>query len=36
MVKVRYFGDMTLLTAKEGERVEDLIKLNKEWFERIF
>jgi len=30
-------GDnLVLLTPKEGERMEDLIKLNKEWFDNVF
>jgi len=36
-VKVRYLGDnMTLLTPTEGERMEDVIGLNKLWFESVF
>jgi len=34
---VRYMGDnLALLTPREGECMEDLIKLNKEWFESVF
>jgi len=37
MIKVRYLGDnLTLLTPREGESMEDLLKLNKEWFESVF
>ena len=37
MVKVRYLGDnMALLTPTEGERMEDVIGLNKLWFESFF
>jgi len=37
MVKVRYMGDdLVLLTPPEGENMEELINLNKEWFESIF
>lgn len=36
MIKVRYMGDnLVLLTPREGERMKDLIKLNKEWFESV-
>ena len=34
MIKVRFLGDnLVLLTPKGGERMDDLIKHNKEWFE---
>jgi len=37
MVKVRFMGDnLVLLTPKEGERMEEIIKLNKEWFVSLF
>jgi len=37
MVRVRYLGDnLTLLTPREGERLEDIIALNKQWFESVF
>lgn len=37
MVKVRYLGDnLTVLTPREGEQMEDLIMFNKEWFENVF
>jgi len=37
MIKVRYLGDnLALLTPREGENMDDLIKLNKEWFESVF
>jgi len=37
MFKVRYMGDnLVLLTPKEGERMEDIIKLNNEWFVCLF
>jgi len=37
MVKVRYMGDsLVLLTPKEGERMEDIIKLNNNWFMSVF
>jgi len=36
-IRVRYMGDnLVLLTLKEGERMADLIKLNKDWFESFF
>ena len=37
MIKVRYMGDnLVLLTLKEGEWVEDIIKLNNNWFVSVF
>ena len=37
MIKVRYLGDnLALLTPRDGESMEDLLKLNKEWFESFF
>jgi len=37
MIRVKYMEDnLVLLTPKEGEQMEDLIKLNKEWFESVF
>jgi len=37
MIKVRYLGDnFVLLTPREGERMEDIIKLNKSWFTSVF
>ncbi|KAK7335224.1 hypothetical protein VNO80_27001 [Phaseolus coccineus] len=37
MVKVRYLGDnMALLTPREGERMDDIIRLSKQWFESVF
>ena len=37
MIKVRYMGDnLALLTPREGESMEDLITLNKEWFDSVF
>jgi len=27
---------MVLLTPKDGEQMEELIKLNKDWFESVF
>ncbi|XP_068475216.1 uncharacterized protein [Phaseolus vulgaris] len=37
MIKIRYLGDkLALLTPREGENLESLIKLNKEWFESVF
>ena len=37
MVKVRFMGDnMVLLTPKEGDHMEDIIKLNKDWFVSVF
>jgi len=36
-IKVRYLGDnLVLLTPKEGERLEEIIKLNNEWFTSLF
>ena len=36
-VIVRYMGDnLVLLTLREGDNMEELINLNKEWFESIF
>jgi len=37
MFKVRYMKDnMVLLTPKEGMRMEDIVKLNKDWFVSVF
>jgi len=37
MVRVRYMGDnLVLLTPREGNNMEELINLNKEWFESVF
>jgi len=37
MVRVRFLGDnRAFLTPKEGESMEELINLNKEWFESVF
>ena len=37
MIRVRYMGDnMVLLTPREGSNMEELIKLNKEWFKSVF
>jgi len=37
MIRVRYMGDnLVLLTPQEGINMEELIKLNKEWFESVF
>jgi len=37
MVKVRLLGDnLVLLTPSAGENMEDVIKLNKEWADRVF
>jgi len=37
IIRVRYMGDnLALLTPREGERIEDLIMLNKEWFDSVF
>ena len=37
MIKVRYMGDnLVLLTPKEGERMDDIIKLNNIWFTSVF
>ena len=37
MVRVRSMGDnLVLLTPREGENMEELIKLNIEWFDSIF
>jgi len=36
MVRVRYMGDnLALLTPLEGDQMEELISLNKEWFESV-
>ena len=36
-IKLRFLGDnLILLTPKEGERMEDLFELNKEWFLSLF
>ena len=37
MVKVRFLGDnLVPLTPKQDERMDELINLNKEWFESVF
>ena len=37
MVKVRFMGDnMVLLTPKEDVLMEDIVKLNKDWFVSVF
>jgi len=37
MVKVRYLGDnMALLTPNQGDKMEDIIRLNKQWFKSVF
>ena len=37
MVRVRYMGDnFALLTLREGSNLEELIDLNKAWFESVF
>jgi len=37
MFMVRYLGDnLVLMTPKAEERMEDIVKLNNEWFESIF
>jgi len=37
MVRVRYMGDnLVLLTPREGDNMDELINLNKEWFESVF
>jgi len=37
IVKVRYMGDnLVLLTPIGEESMEEIIRLNKEWFESIF
>ena len=37
MFMVRYLGDnLVLMTPKAEERIEDIVKLNNEWFECIF
>jgi len=36
MVRVRYMGDnLALLTPREGECMDDISKLNKEWFHSV-
>jgi len=36
-IKLRYMGDnLVLLTPREGERMDEIIKLNNEWFVSIF
>jgi len=36
-IKLRYMGDnLVLLTPKNGERMEEVIRPNKEWFVSIF
>jgi len=36
-VKLRFLGDnLVLLTPREGERMEEIFKLNKEWFLSLF
>jgi len=37
MVRVRAMGDnLALLTSRGGEKMEELISLNKDWFDSIF
>ena len=37
MVKLRYMGDsLAMLTPREVENMDELINLNKEWFESVF
>ena len=37
MIKVRYLGDnLAMLTPREGDSMENLIYLNKDWFESVF
>ena len=37
MIKVRYMGDnLAIITPTKGESMEDIIKLNKEWFKIVF
>jgi len=37
MVRVRSLGDnLALLTPREGENMEELVQLNKEWFDSVF
>lgn len=37
MVKVRYLGyNLAMLTPREGERLDEIIALNKQWFESVF
>ena len=36
-IKLRFMGDnLVLLTPKDGDRMEDIIKLNNEWFVSLF
>ncbi|XP_068504217.1 uncharacterized protein [Phaseolus vulgaris] len=35
MIKLRYLGDNSVLLTPKEERMDDLIQLNKEWFESI-
>jgi len=37
MVRARFLGDnLVLLTPREGEAMEDIMKLNKGWFDSVF
>jgi len=37
MVRVRSLGDnLALLTPREGEDMEELVQLNREWFDSVF
>jgi len=37
MVRVRFMGDnLVLFTPREGEAMEDIMKLNKRWFDNMF
>lgn len=37
MVRARFLGDdLVLLTPKEGEVMEDIMNINKEWFDSVF
>jgi len=37
MVRVTFLGDnLVLLTPKEGEQMDELLNLNKEWFKSVF
>jgi len=37
MVRVRYMKDnLILLTPREGERIDNIIKLKKDWFDSVF
>lgn len=37
MLQAMFMGDnLVLLTPKNGEQMEDIIKLNNEWFNSVF